>query len=1848
MLFLAMGLASLALEPSWGALNVGDKINVQCAVVVFDPEGHRHLCRSLLGQQLFLVRGQMPNLPSFSFLEAEVLQAGPRFQVDIEKGYQLGHETPTLDMYSSVIELCSGIGIMGDGLTANGLSIRVVNDLRAENCSFQERQGQSSVVPGDVASPETIAAVHAKHPFPAMVTAGFSCQPWSRLGDGGKSDDPRAGCLGSVLEAAYWLKAHSILLECVDGAGADQHVQDLIQQFCRLTQFRPAQLNMKLDQICPARRDRWWCLLTNPTLPELHLRPLPSMSFGPTLGDMLPIFPEWGMDEIQGLVLDRYELNKFMEFDSLFGNIVDLNKPVKTALHGWGNQLMGCPCKCRSHPFSEARLKSKGLFGALVPIGGFLSTYLGNLPLVRHMHPWEMALIHGARVDKDWGPNLRFAVAGLGQMASPVQSCWVAAQFMYHVSEQNTVLPEVALWSHFSGVFQAASIKHPNLMMHPRFQTYVNAVYGTLYAHAQAQLGPAGQIALLEQEQSNSHRKGRQNPQSDSNPMNGFDKQPGSGSQEPQQDAVETQGLPQPMFFQAKPADVQVGTGPSHPDETPCALGFAVHPGPAGQEQSSLQSNGQSGNSNQRVPDVNQTTLFHHRNLFHKHEGHPLPGQGLSHWHPSVEKPGSLGADVMPAPTQFVQKPSPPNGSFASLLTQSAKDAKDASKERGLAQVSQAVSCDLLPVTSGTPNDSHDRSKLPCHAEVTSHQAEEASMPILGCPKVQELTTSHREGRKNPLCQQSEQNKKQKQPGHGSQEPIQDHADEAQGLNQPIAFQAMPLDAFVTSGPSPHPCQRNDHAEVVASQSEGLHVMPSKGSEQPVHPSGGIAAFATKPIQPLSLGVGKMELTRTLESAKQQQGIVASECLHLGDGTHQQEMREVVQDEEIGAFSQEMLAEAISCEAAAKQDETMHFVQIIHDGESKPILIKVHPDATVGSITVAEEACGVMKQPIRANTSTGRPLPLGSTTKPYQQVFLRSMTDCGIVHSCPDGVMPAPLMEYVLCPRIQALYHQEGWVAKDEIEFYLNMIVCSSQARVGQIMTMPEFTEDEEIEPLLQRWLCNCAPADATPGIIVTVLWVDNHWFPVAITLQEGVITIATTPGGSDWIRIAARGLGAHITVHEIPCQSTFPNDCGFQAVGWLMSAVFDSDFLMPHHRVKPITPAQADTWRNLFERHLLTTNKAELNCFPGAIIYGGANAGEITTQLVELLKQRGVPETVAADRAQIVIDKLGRQPVSRAFRTMDPWRELKQLANQATPKLQIVLPSELQDVIQAKAKEGGKIGDKTKKAKHESKPKKSLQILASDVSIPEGVFCDRLQQPLQQVSFAGMGPEARGIVVLNAEQAVPYMRIVNPISKHALGLIVLDHQAPIMQGVGDTIRFPARCEKTAEAILLTAKLVQLGAIAVERAVPEEAPKVEEVYNRVLRTVTYRDEFTKVPWKSFVAKPIKHVVEDIACLRQNIEGQSPILDVWDRQFLTDKLERTKPELATIFMACFRLEKPDDGAMLTASGSGGHYLEPRSEDGRAPDANFRVIWLNKVDKQTTVLASQSTPQWNCVVRSGTRYGLRVRLEDAEAVHIRHKPSIPFLNSDRVMIFHAGPFPHGSNRAALTKLFTQWKWPARPCQPKSRSPNGLGVIWEVHATERPQFEVYQLQHADVLLTEVERKSAKPRNAVEVQGSAKTLAALKHVPEVANEDPWIADDPWGNYKSPAKQQKASNESIRPADLDIIASKVALRIQEQKPSAVAMDDGDTTMSSEDRVAGLEERISALETNIQQQHMHQQTHNKTVADQINLIQRQVDSQGTALQQHMDQKMEEQLSHIERLLGARDDAREVSKQRRTE
>ena len=644
-----------------------------------------------------------------------------------------------------------------------------------------------------------------------------------------------------------------------------------------------------------------------------------------------------------------------------------------------------------------------------------------------------------------------------------------------------------------------------------------------------------------------------------------------------------------------------------------------------------------------------------------------------------------------------------------------------------------------------------------------------------------------------------------------------------------------------------------------------------------------------------------------------------------------------------------------------------HAIQVIHDGDSIATEVQVHKDATVGSITVAEDRLTAMRQPIMINTCLGTRHKLAEVTQPMQQIFLREAEGARVYHSCSQGHMPKVLESHIRCPRIQTLYAQEAWVANDEMHFYLNMIEAAGHVRTAPILFFPLHCEDEEMEPILQRWICTVAPPESRPGKIVTALRIAHHWFPVALHLNEGTIQIFTTPAGRDWMTIATRGLGTHIKVHTIPVCHTFPNDCGFQTVGWLMSSAFDPSFASHEYISRAVEVETAIQWRSLFERHLHTTGEAVKCASPSALFFGGTLNQDLQDQVRQLLLARGVNPNAVDERTQAVIERLGRQPLARALRAHEPWKEIKQLANYQTPKLQLVLPSEMQVMIENRVKQGKEFGSKRNKAKGDKNTKKPIAIQADDVSIPEGIFCDCNGQKLSQIAIGQIGPESSGVVVTQATNALPYLRTGKPFSKAALAFIVINHhQDPLIQDVGETIRFPAKCERTGEAILLAAKIIQMGAVNVIRVTPTSHTKVDEVQNRVVRTVSYRDELEGISWPTFLARPIKHVIAAVPQLQPDEDQHSPILDVWDRQYLNDRLERCRPAEATIFMACFRIEARDADEDVAASTTSGHYMEPRTSDGRSPDPAFRVVWLNKVDRQGVILASQQTQQWNSIV------------------------------------------------------------------------------------------------------------------------------------------------------------------------------------------------------------------------------------------------------------------------------------------
>ncbi len=469
-----------------------DRVNFLSEVVWHGGDCNKHLVRSAIGRTFVVILGTLPHTPNVSILDGLFSKNAKGPQVIIDRDtFVLGHPVMTEDDHFQLVETCSGIGCMSDGINAVGITIKAKNDISEPFCSFQERQGFQNMIVGNISDNKTIAEIHAKAPHASWLAAGFSCQPWSRYGDQRKMDDPRASTLHAVLRCAFFLRCHSVILECVQAAGADPAVKQLLQDWCKLTGFRQSPIDLSLQHLWPATRDRWWCILTYGCLPSIALEPFPKFPRLPIVGDLLPHFLQLSNDECQDLRLDLYETNKYIECGGLEKNLASLDCCLPTALHGWANQLTSCPCQCRAQPLSYSRLLEKGLHGVLIPMEGCIESAIGQIPQLRHIHPWELALCSGVEPNRHWYPH-RLALAGLGQLASPIQCLWVLAQWKWHLSEgfgnQHNQFPEQVLWEYMTKLFTIRDELFMCSALTPRQRLFIKDLHAVLGGHAQAKL----------------------------------------------------------------------------------------------------------------------------------------------------------------------------------------------------------------------------------------------------------------------------------------------------------------------------------------------------------------------------------------------------------------------------------------------------------------------------------------------------------------------------------------------------------------------------------------------------------------------------------------------------------------------------------------------------------------------------------------------------------------------------------------------------------------------------------------------------------------------------------------------------------------------------------------------------------------------------------------------------------------------------------------------------------------------------------------------------------------------------------------------------------------------------------------------------------------------------------------------------------------------------------------------------------------------------------------------------------------------------------------------------------------
>eukprot|EP00435_Cladocopium_sp_Y103_P029049 s874_g7.t1 len=395
--------------------------------------------------------------------------------------------------------------------------------------------------------------------------------------------------------------------------------------------------------------------------------------------------------------------------------------------------------------------------------------------------------------------------------------------------------------------------------------------------------------------------------------------------------------------------------------------------------------------------------------------------------------------------------------------------------------------------------------------------------------------------------------------------------------------------------------------------------------------------------------------------------------------------------------------------------------------------------------------------------------------------------------------------------------------------------------------------------------------------------------------------------------------------------------------------------------------------------------------------------------------------------------------------------------------------------------------------------------------------------------------------------------------------------------------------------------------------------------------LVYRDQ-TSTAWEDFVERPVKCILDQIPALRickktgcscqcwhQDVEeGAEPILDIWQRDFLTIHFKKVQASEAGLFTCMMRVSAKAFQCLSQQSGEQGIYIEARSPDGRSQDEAYHTVWLPKTTFDNARATQATADQSSSLVRVTNRYRLRLPVTQAKALHDSVRPEVPFLGGSSKSTWSIGPIPFGTTRKGLVKLFQGWNWAAKPLQPMGPAADRTGLRWQVVADCPPESFVYTLAHGDALIVKMDPHEMKQATTGQVEASMSTRKAI--AANMAMGDPWAAA---------AAQLPKQPAGLSAAQMSSLESTLEQRIL--KKIQAGDNDADMNPAMEPRIAALEQQVGLIQAD-QKQIVQQQQALETRVDHFG---HQFDAQTSKLQSHLEDKLAEQISRIEALLAKR-------------
>ena len=804
-------------------------------------------------------------------------------------------------------------------------------------------------------------------------------------------------------------------------------------------------------------------------------------------------------------------------------------------------------------------------------------------------------------------------------------------------------------------------------------------------------------------------------------------------------------------------------------------------------------------------------------------------------------------------------------------------------------------------------------------------------------------------------------------------------------------------------------------------------------------------------------------------------------------------------------------------------------------------------------------------------------------------------------------------------PRIESALLQGPAVASDEMMFYLNAISAVGLAKVKAPFIVDGMTDllvdaqiwiegvdrtnqfnAQQMVYSADKWMNFQPVQEAT----VTAIWYKYHWIPVWLVPTADGITVHTTFDGIKIWEFLFPWWQTVIQVHDA-LPPTFQHDCGFRAFAWLVSQSTQTP-------LASLSVAEAWGWRHLFWQSIVTAPKPLVR-----FVLGGQS--ELETALQAILREHGVFASRLPERVSVLIRSFSGQALTGVFQSHRPWQSLKQLASNHKPPIRLVLEDELQSVIKTRTKDKKSVQAKGKAQQGIQPPQ---HVRPDDILIPHGIFRLQSGEPVSHLSPQQLGQNLHGVIAFTEQEVQPYLQHA-PAAGVGIGFLVISPYSESIAQQGQVVRFPVQSKVTSEPMLVSAVLLQRGAVNIVRNMPAQPPAVEQVQTQTVKCLVYRDQLSD-QWQSVINAPVKFIINmaevlqvckqaDCSCVKwhpANKQSDTPILDVWQRDFLSIHFQKIRQADAQIYAVAMRISADVYTDLYKLSGTGGLYIEPRADDGRGQDPKYHTVWIPRqpLSEIKALQAMLNTPV--SLVRVGYRYGFKVPIDLAEQVHTQINPHEPFIAGASKATYRVGPFPWGTTKKAIQALFAQWQWQARPIHTIAKAKDSSGLMWLVHAAAPPAALVFQLQHGDVVIHQETSALKEPWRPPQVQAATSEFKEKREV----------EFDPWAE----AARNLPRNDSVSPAQIAAIEANLEQKLTKRLQTAAEETDVSMTPTLEPRVVQLEQQIAAL-----------QSRSGVIENKVDYLHKQVDQQSMKFEAALDTKLSEQMQRIEALIVKR-------------